>query len=69
MFYNLNWSDKNRFKIKVKDGKEQHFKMSIRSFDENIEIKSLFDGFEILTNMNQDDILSLTSVKTVERLE
>lgn len=55
----------NKFKVKAKDGKETHLRLSVRAFDENSEFAMVEDGMIILTCMSEEDLGNLTSIKSL----
>ena len=58
----------NRFKVFVKDGFEPHFKVAIRSFDPNAQIKDMVSYFLVETKIDREEIAGFTSVRNVVKI-
>jgi hypothetical protein len=63
-----NWESRSRYFVRVKDGQETHFKMAVKSFDQEVQFTTGDGGLEVSTKMDEVDLTLLTSVKNVRRL-
>ncbi len=65
---NVNWNTRQTYFVRLKDGKETHFREAVRQFDKDAQIKIVDGGFELCTDMDEVDIAHLTSVKSMKRM-
>lgn len=58
----------NKFNVLVKPGFENHFKTTLRAFDENATIKLVDNHIQVATKVPKEEISGFTSVKRVEEI-